>query len=180
MLVAVIAACEVAFWVILALGLAVRYGLRRARLGGILLLLVPVVDLVLLAVTAVDLKNGGEIGVVHGLAAVYLGVSAGFGHQIISRMDGWAAQRFDGAPAPAPKPKYGRARAIYEARQWSRHLLAWAVGCSLLGLAILFVGDATRTEVLAGIIQFWTLILGLDAIVSFSYTVAPKRSKAER
>ncbi|WP_344835559.1 hypothetical protein [Actinocorallia longicatena] len=173
----VIAACEVAFWVVLGLGLFARYGLRKARLGGVLLLLVPVVDLVLLGVTTADLKNGGEIGIAHGLAAVYLGVSVGFGHQIIRRMDAWAAHRFDGAPRPARPPKYGRERAAHEARQWSRHLLAWAVGCGLLGLAILHVGDAARTEVLGGLIRLWTLVLGIDAAVSFSYTLAPKRAK---
>ncbi|GAB3671883.1 hypothetical protein GCM10027589_41180 [Actinocorallia lasiicapitis] len=177
MLVAVIVACEIGFWLVLALGLLVRYGLRNARLGGALLLLVPVVDVVLLAVTAADLRDGGEIGVAHGLAAVYLGVSAGFGHQIDRRMDGWAAHRFDGAPRPAARPKHGRARAVYEAGQWARHLLAWAVGCGLLALAVWYVGDAERTAALRGIIGMWTLVLVVDGAISASYALAPKRAK---
>ncbi|MCF6506523.1 hypothetical protein E9549_03735, partial [Blastococcus sp. MG754426] len=57
MLVAIIA-CEIGFWVVLAAGLLTRYVLRRPRLGGALLLGVPLVDAVLLVLTAVDLGSG--------------------------------------------------------------------------------------------------------------------------
>ena len=60
MIVALIIACEVGFWVLLALALAVRYLLRWRRTSVVLLLCEPVLELVLFVVTAIDLKNGAE------------------------------------------------------------------------------------------------------------------------
>ncbi|CAM5444816.1 hypothetical protein SGLAM104S_02192 [Streptomyces glaucescens] len=62
MIVALIIACEVGFWVLLALGLAVRYLLKWRRTSNVLLLCEPVLELVLFVATAVDLKNGAEPG----------------------------------------------------------------------------------------------------------------------
>ncbi|GAB2852174.1 hypothetical protein GCM10022221_59450 [Actinocorallia aurea] len=173
-LVALIVGAEIAFWVLLGLGLLVRYGLRRRRLGGVLLLGTPLVDLALLAATALDLKQGGQASAAHGLAALYLGFSVGFGHRIIRRMDEWAAHRWAGGPAPAPKPKTGRAHAAYERAQFGRHVLAWAVGCGLLLGAVQFVGDASRTGSLLHIATVWTVVLAVDALVSLSYTFSPR------
>ncbi len=75
MIYAIIVACEVGFWLVLLAGLAARYGLRRPRLGGALLVYVPLVDLVLLVASVLDLRHGGQAGLAHGLAAVYVGVS---------------------------------------------------------------------------------------------------------
>ncbi|WP_198653796.1 hypothetical protein [Actinocorallia populi] len=171
MLVAMIVGAEIAFWVVLALGLLARYGLRTPRLGGALLLAVPLVDLFLLTATFLDLRGGGEAGTAHGLAAIYLGVSVGFGHQIIKRMDAWAAHRFAGAPRPVKPAKGGPARARYEAAQFGRHLLAWAVGSVLLLLGIWYVGDAGRTEALLHLVGLWALILVIDGAVT-AYDVA--------
>ncbi|WP_407342151.1 hypothetical protein [Pengzhenrongella phosphoraccumulans] len=87
MLVAVIAACEVGFWVLLGAGLVARYALRRPRLGAALLVGVPLVDLVLLAATVLDLRAGSTATFVHGLAAAYIGFSVAFGHSTIRWAD---------------------------------------------------------------------------------------------
>lgn len=47
--------CEIAFWVVIVLGLAVRYVFKRHTLGLLFLGLTPVIDLILLAATGVDL-----------------------------------------------------------------------------------------------------------------------------
>jgi hypothetical protein len=59
-IVAVIVACEIGFWVVLAAGLVSRYVLRRRRLSTALLAAVPLVDLVLLVVSVLDLRGGAE------------------------------------------------------------------------------------------------------------------------
>lgn len=43
--------CEIAFWVVIVLGLAVRYVFKRHTLGLLFLALTPVIDLILLAAT---------------------------------------------------------------------------------------------------------------------------------
>jgi hypothetical protein len=157
MIIAVIVACEVGFWVLLAAGLVARYGLRMPRLGAGLLIGVPIVDLVLLAATVVDLRGGAVATSAHGLAAVYLGFSVVFGHRTIRSVDARVAHRFAGGPAPA-KPARD---AAHEWVQWLRGLAAWAIACGLLAVAIVLVGDAGRTAELAAWIQGLTVGLGV-------------------
>ncbi len=155
MIVAVIVACEVGFWVLLAAGLLARYGLRRPRLGAALLIGVPLVDLVLLAATVVDLRGGAVATAAHALAAVYIGFSVVFGHRTIRAVDARVAHRFAGGPAPS-KPRRG---AAHEWAQWLRGLGAWAIACGLLAVAIVVVGDAGRTAELAGWIEGLTVVV---------------------
>ena len=78
-----IAACEIGFWVILGAGLVARYLLRWRRVGGVLLLCVPLVDVVLLVASVIDLRRGAEANFTHGLAAAYIGFSIAFGHSMV-------------------------------------------------------------------------------------------------
>ena len=178
MLVALIVVCEVLVWAVLVSGLASRDLLRRQRLGGVLLACAPLVDVVLLVATALDLRGGGTATVAHSLAAVYIGVSVGFGHRMVQWADVRFAHRYAGGPAPEPKPRHGAAHAAYERVGWFRHLLAWAVGVGLMGLAVLVVGDADRTTALVDTMRLWSAILVVDGVISFSYTVSPRRASA--
>lgn len=85
-----IVACEIGFWVVIALGLITRYIFKREKLGFFFLALTPVIDLLLLIVTATDLYNGATATQVHAIAAIYLGSSIAFGKSIIR----WADERF--------------------------------------------------------------------------------------
>ena len=123
-MIALIVACEVGFWLLLGAGLAARYLLRARALSTALLLAVPLVDVVLLAATVIDLRRGGAAGLSHGLAAVYLGVSVAYGHQLVRWADQRFAHRFAGGPAPVRPPRTGRAHAARERRRWLRHALA--------------------------------------------------------
>ena len=163
MLIGLILAAEVAFWVVLAAGLLVRYGLRRPRLGAVLLALVPLVDLVLLVATALDLRAGGVATRAHGLAAVYIGFSVAFGHSLIRWADQRVAHRFAGGPPPERPPRGGWARATYEWREFGKALLGALVTAALLLTAVLVVDDADRTQALLG----WLPTLGVVLAVWF-------------
>ncbi|POM27349.1 hypothetical protein BTM25_17620 [Actinomadura rubteroloni] len=175
MVVVLIVACEVAFWLLLGLGLTARYLLRARRLGAGLLLCVPLADAVLLAASVVDLRTGAEGSPAHGLAAIYLGVSIAFGHQMIQWADQRFAHRFAGGPAPGGQPKAGRAHAARERRQWLRHLLAYAVAADVLGLLTLLVGDVARMVNAWAVMGPWGIILVIDFLISFSYTITPRK-----
>lgn len=153
MLLAIIVACEIGFWVVLGAGLVARYLLRRRRLGAVLLVCVPLVDLVLLVATVLDLRRGASANFTHGLAAVYLGFSVAFGPSMVRWADQRFAQRFAGGPPPWKPPKRGPERVRYEWRGWGKAVGAWAIACALLGLAVLLVDDAERTAELVGWIQ---------------------------
>ena len=46
----------------------------------------------------------------------------------------------------------------------------------LLGLGVLAVGDLERTEALLNVAALWTLILAIDFLISFSYSLRPRQA----
>lgn len=177
MIVTLIVICEVAFWVLLAAGLALRYIAKAPRTGAAVLLCEPLLELVLFVVTAIDLRNGAEPDWKHGLAAVYIGFTVTFGHYTIKRADAWFLHRFADGPKPSKPPKYGMARAVHEWRLAARVVGGAAIGAALLQLAVWYVGGGGQS----GSLRDWQLrlgfIAGLNVIVAAAYTIAPKRPK---
>ncbi len=165
MIVAIIVACEVGFWVLLGAGLLARYGLRWRRVSTALLVSVPLVDLLLLAATVLDLRGGATATAAHGLAAAYLGFSVAFGHQLVTSLDQRAAHRFADGPAPARPPTTGPGRIRHEWAQWRRAAVAWATAGGLLVVAVAVVVDPTRTAELVTWVWWLTgaLLLWLAA-----------------
>lgn len=172
-----IIACEIGFWIFVLSGLFFRYILKLKKVGGFLLFCTPLVDLILLGATIIDLKNGEVANSFHGLSAIYLGVTIVYGHRMIQWADEHFAYRFVNGPQPTKKPKYGSEHAAFERRNWVKHLLAWAIGCALLWVMILLVGHASKTSILSKIINMWTLVLVIDFVWSFSYTIWPRKDK---
>lgn len=175
MILALIIGCEIAFWVLVLAGLGARYLLRWKRTGALLLVATPIVDLILIAATVIDLRNGAVATFTHGLAAVYIGVTVAFGHRMIRWADERFAHKFGGGAMPVQKPKYGVEHARFERQGWYRHLLAWLIGAALLYAMILFVNDPSRTGQLGGVAMKWAVILGIDFLISFSYTLWPRK-----
>ena len=120
---AVIAAGEIGFWVFIVAGLAVRYALHARRASVVLLAMVPVVDVVVLVATVIDLAGGAKANFTHGLAAVYLGFSVVFGPSMVRWADARFAHRFAGGPPPPPK-RYGREKLRHEWREFGKCVLA--------------------------------------------------------
>lgn len=180
MIVTLIVICEVGFWVVLFAGLAVRYLLRMRRTGMAVLLCEPLLELVLLVATALDLKNGADPSWTHGLAALYIGYTVGHGHRTIQWLDGHAAHRFGGAAAPVKRPAHGLARARHEGKVWLGTLVAAVVATALLQIAGWYVGDPARTAPL----QDWTATAwkatGIHGLIALSYAIWPKKSPDER
>ncbi|TDC57713.1 hypothetical protein E1281_04015 [Actinomadura sp. KC345] len=175
MLIAIIVACEVGFWVVLGAGLLARYPLRMRRTGAVLLLCVPLVDLVLLAATAIDLRGGATAGMAHGLAAAYLGYSVAFGHSMVRWADERFAHRFAGGPPPRGKPKYGRARIRYEWREFGKAAIATAIACGLLLAMIALVGETGRAEALYAWLGRLGLVLAIWSLWPITHTLWPSR-----
>lgn len=175
MIVGLIIACEVAFWVLLAAGLTVRYALRMPRTGLALLLCEPLLELVLFAVTAVDLRNGAQPDWRHGLAAVYIGFTVGLGHSTIKWADERVAHRFAGGPPPVRPPRYGTARAVHEWKVAGRWILAAVVALALLQGAVWYVGSAGDTGSLRQWQRSMLWVIGINVIIAGSYTLFPKR-----
>ncbi|MDT6984754.1 hypothetical protein ACFSUJ_23775 [Streptomyces lusitanus] len=175
MIVALIIACEVGFWVLLAAGLAFRYLLRMPRTGLALLLCEPVLEVVLLVVTAWDLKNGAEPDWTHGLAALYIGYTVGHGHRTVKWLDGHAAHRLDGRPL-VRAPRYGLARARHETKVWLGTLTAAAVATALLQAAIWYVDDPSRVTSLESWQYTAWRVAGIHGLIALTYWLWPKKA----
>ncbi|MGC9670425.1 hypothetical protein ACNTMW_28260 [Planosporangium sp. 12N6] len=165
MVLTVIVVCEIAFWVVLLAGLAARYPLRRPRLGAVLLAGVPLVDLVLLVATVLDLHGGVKATEAHGLAAVYLGFSVAFGSSMVRWADVRFAHRFAGGPPPRKVPKRGPERVRYEWREFGKGLVAWTVACALLWGAVWYIDSPERT----GALVAWTHRLTVVMVIWFVF-----------
>lgn len=175
MVIAIVIA-EISFWLLIALGLTARYVAGRRRLGLGLLAATPLVDVILLAVVAVDLAGGGTASTSHALSAVYLGVSLVFGHAMIDWADVRVAHRFAGGPPPTPKPTDPAEKARLERSKWIAHAKAWAIGAGLMMLAVLVVGDSDRTAAFSSLAAAWTVVLLIDAAFSLP---APRATKGK-
>lgn len=157
-----IVACEIGFWVVLVAGLLTRYVLRRPRAGAVLLVCVPLVDVVLLVLTVVDLRRGTPPEFGHGLAAVYLGFSVAFGHSMVRWADVRVAHRFAGGPPPAPKPASGTPERVRrEWREFRLACLATGLSAALLLGAVALVGDRVDVQPLQEWLTRLAVVLGV-------------------
>ncbi|RXS68510.1 hypothetical protein EST92_26655 [Streptomyces sp. TM32] len=174
MVVTLIIVCEVGFWVLLAAGLALRYLAGMRRTGAAVLLMEPLLELVLLVVTAIDLKNGATADWKHGMAAVYVGYTVAYGHYTIRWVDGHVAHRFAGGPRPVKPPRYGLARARHEGLLWLRTVLMAVVASTLLQCAIWYVGDGDT-----GSLRSWQAVtlrtVVLHGVIALTYLLWPKK-----
>jgi hypothetical protein len=175
-IVTLIVVCEVGFWVLLAAGLAFRYLLKMPRTGLALLLCEPLLEVVLLVVTALDLKNGADPSWKHGLAALYIGYTVGHGHRTVKWLDGHAAHRFGDAPKPAGAPRHGMARARHEGKVWLGTVIGAATATVLLQIAVWYVDDASRVTSLEQWRAVAWQVTGIHGLIALSYAVFPKKA----
>ena len=173
--------CEIGFWILLFSGLFARYGLRWKMTSSVLLLCLPLIDVVLLAATVLDLQRGASASFAHGLAAAYIGFTVAFGGVTIQWADRHFAFRFAGGAKPRMAPTHGFELLIYEAKLWIRCLLAAVITVVLAYLAIRIVDDPERTRNLElwltmpfGTVVLWFIFGPLWSAV-FSWT-APERT----
>lgn len=171
-----IIACEVGFWIVIGLGLVTRYIFKRHKLGLFFLALTPIIDLILLITASIDLYNGAKASLIHGIAAIYIGVSIAFGKSMIK----WADHRFQYylmKQGPKPEKSYGMNYARQYMKGWGRHVLAYLIGAGLLAAVIFIIDDPSRTDAFDGILKAWSLVLGIDLLISISNFIWPTKAK---
>jgi len=146
LLYALILACEIGFWAVLLVALAVRYLLRKERLSLMLLAGLPLIDLLLMLFTATDLRRGSTATFAHGLAAAYIGFTVAFGGKAVEWADAHFAHRFASGPAPAKAPTRGWELVRYDFKLWARCVVACVITVALIEALVQFVGNAETTQ----------------------------------
>lgn len=170
-----IVACEIVFWVVIILGLISRYMLKQRKLGFFFLALTPVIDLILLIASGIDLYRGAAGTTAHALAAVYIGVSIAFGKSMIQ----WADERFQYyvmKQGTKPVKKLGMNYANHYMKGWVRHLLSYLIGAGLMVLIIFLINDADRTGVFLQFLRLWSIVVGVDLLIGISNYIWPKKA----
>ncbi|WP_398574474.1 hypothetical protein [Staphylococcus equorum] len=170
--------CEVAFWVVMLLGLVTRYILKQKTLGLFFLALTPVIDLILLITTGIDLMNGATAATPHAIAAVYISLSLVFGKSMIN----WADDRFRYyvmKQGPKPYKPVGLAYSKNYAKSWLKHLLSYIIGTGILHLIVFLINDKSRTEAMDNVIHVWTIVIIIDLIICISYFLWPPKKKVK-
>ena len=173
-----IVACEIGFWIFILLGLIARYVFKREGLGLLLLAMTPVVDLVLLLVTGIDVYRGATATVAHSIAPLYIGVSLVYGKSMIQ----WSDQRFRyyvKKEGDKPKRLAGMAHAWHSMKGSLKHILAYIIGGALLLLMIYVINDSNKTEALYGTLKLWGIIVVIDNLISLSYFIWPRPERAQ-
>jgi hypothetical protein len=176
MLIWLIVGCEIGFWVFLFLGLFIRYILKSPKLGKAALLCIPLLDLILLCATALDLHRGATAEFAHGLAAVYLGFTVVYGGDLIKWLDQYAANKFLSVSKISEPSKYGWSYAAYEWKQWLKGVSAGVISAILLFAAISYVNQPEKTKALYDWFYsiFWILVIWLVCWPVW-FTLFPKK-----
>ncbi|MFF2142742.1 hypothetical protein [Kitasatospora sp. NPDC058190] len=178
MIVTLIVAAEISWWIVLGLALSVRYLLRRRRTSTALLIGLPVVDLALYALTVLNLRGGAEAGWTHALAASYAGFSVGYGPSLVAWADRHFLHRFAGGPKPLPSPKYGPERTRYEWQVAGRTVVSAAITLTLITLLVPLSAGAAHF----GTFAQWYWKLGIAAVVNVivagCFSIWPKEPPA--
>lgn len=180
---ALILLCEVAFWVFLVAGLACRYLLQMQRLSRALLTCIPIVDLLLLLITAYDLTQGARPTFAHGLATAYIGFTIAFGPILVAWADSHFAHRFLSAPLPQPPPSKGWPAFRYELALWFRCLAAVAISCVLIAILTHWIPSQILRawyDVNLSIAFFWFLFGPLIPLIPLAFTKALNLLKTPR
>ena len=175
MILGLIVACEIGFWAVIVLGLFARYILKAKRLGLILIALAPVIDLVLLTLTAVHLRSGADAEWAHGLAAVYIGFSIAYGHKMVRWADITFSHRFAHGPALARLSGTDYTVACW--KDVARTLLATVISTLVIFGLIWLVGNPAKTTALEQWYGILMVIFGIEVVWAVSYTIWPRPLK---
>ena len=134
------------YFVILMLALAVRYLLRKEQLSRALLLCLPLIDVLLLVFTAIDLRRGATATFAHGLAAAYVGFTVAFGGMAVKWADAHFAHRFAAGPVPGKAPSRGWEAVRYDFNLWVRCIVASVITMVLVEALVQFIGTSEATQ----------------------------------
>lgn len=171
MLLIAIVVAEVLFWILLLAGLLTRYALKAPRIGAALLIATPIVDLVLLALTYIDLSSGKSSNFIHGLSALYIGYSIALGPTIIRALDMRFARRFGTHENSTNGPDNHTAESAIAT--WKR--ACWA---SLISVVLLTIGIAITSLQGAFWLIYWIIVAIF--IVVLWWFIGPYREKKKK
>ncbi|UBH08042.1 hypothetical protein [Macrococcus armenti] len=176
-IITLIIAAEILFWVFIVLGLVTRYIFHKEKLSVLLLSCTILVDLFLIIAATFNLHQGGTAEITHGIAAVYIAISIVFGKDFIN----WADEKFKVLYLKeTPRPKiYGNQYAKQYLKSFFKHIIAFLIAYGLIYLMLVVANNPSSLNNLMGVIRIWKFILFIDFIITISYFIWPKKEKID-
>ncbi|HIW28816.1 MAG TPA: hypothetical protein H9987_02225 [Candidatus Luteococcus avicola] len=168
--------CEIAFWLLILVGLSVRYLAGHRTLGLTLLAAAPLIDLVLLGASAVSARQGDPLGLGHALAPIYIGFSVAHGKVLIRWADVRFAHLVGGGAAPVRAT--GRAHTLDCWRDLARTVLAAAVTMVLTAGMIVLADSDQATAALSRTHRWMAVVVVAEALWALSFTIWPRPATA--
>lgn len=157
---------EISFFTALMLGLVCRYALGWRTVSTILLASTPLIDLVIVILTYVDLANGAVPDITHGLAAFYVGFSVVFGPDIIKAID----SRVPRSHKQATVDERARRHRSDPMRDWKRSIVAGALTLAILAVGIVVTGWGDSFWLI-----YWMIVV-VFTVLAWGY-IGPVRSR---
>lgn len=176
-IITLIIAAEILFWVFIVLGLVTRYIFHKEKLSMSLLSCTILVDLFLIIATTFNLYQGGTAEIAHGIAAVYISISIVFGKDFIT----WADEKFKVLYLKQTPPQkiYGNQYAKQYLKSFFKHIIAFLIAYGLIYLMQVVANNSSSLNNLMGVINIWKIVLIIDFIITISYFIWPKKAKLD-
>ncbi|WP_376845772.1 hypothetical protein [Camelliibacillus cellulosilyticus] len=206
--VAILIASEVIFWLFVGLALILRYWFQLKKASLIAFIIVIINEIAVFLIGVFDYLDTGAFSSFQILIIVFVLYSLIFGKKDFQKLDHWIQKkvaRLKGESLPVfeddPKQNlFGKAHAKMERKHFYQHLIFFIA--AHLACAIIFgfvpssvlsfsmpewvkaldlgIVKTDNINIFSGISSLWAKILLIDFIWSFSYTIWPKKEKADR
>ncbi|MCL1702652.1 hypothetical protein [Lysinibacillus sp. Bpr_S20] len=161
------------YLIVIILGLTLHYIYNSKKIRLFFLLLISAIAVFLLIVTAIDLLKGGNFTMAHSVAAILLGVPIVSGMSIIPGADDMFLYYIKKEGTKSEK-KTGFALARHSLKESFQHLFVYIIGAGFLFIVLYLVNVADHIFNLFETLKVWSLVLGIDFIISISYFIWPR------
>ncbi|MGW9128855.1 hypothetical protein ACWGPW_28325 [Paenibacillus chitinolyticus] len=194
---------EAVFWGSIVCFLLLRYVWNYRKLSKLFILLFLLSDLWMAAIGYLDYRRTGQFETFQPVILIFLAYALFFGRGDLRKLDAFIAgktAKWRGVPEnelPPPELKLtGAAHTCRELRNFSVHFILYAAVTAVLivtygilpagslppepsgppALRLVLAGIVNH-ETAASVLKVWSLILAIDAAITLSYVIFPKKPK---
>lgn len=194
---------EVVFWVSISGFFILRYIYNQEKSSKYFILIWLLSDLWLLVIGILDYRNTGEFDTFQIIIIIFLLYAFTFGKNDIKKLDRWirrAIKKWKGIPldeSDVGENLYGMAYAFNQGKEFALHAILFVVAIMVFSffadirnvdeifstdfgdsLGRLIENGLFQHAVLGKVTGIWLLIFIIDAIITISYFIFPKKKKS--
>ncbi|WP_159885767.1 hypothetical protein [Paenibacillus puerhi] len=188
---------EAVFWISLLIAITMRYWFDKPKAALAAIMLTLINELWILFLAILDLKQTGQLSVFQIVIVILIVYTLVLGKRDLKKVDRFIHRkvaRFKGREVPEhlQEVKYGMAKAKEELKGFGLHVLLFLSVHAVFYLLLYFVNRELHPvppgawvpwlkeqfhqhQTLVQVNKIWSVLLVLDAVISFSYLLFPKK-----